>query len=81
MLTNTKGMQVAITNYGGRVVSLWAPDRNGEMGDVVLGFDDLNGYLGKSPYFGALRASLLGRVAGTLAALCGSQSEDPGPAD
>ena len=53
-LTNTKGMQVAITNYGGRVVSLWAPDRNGKMGDVVLGFDDLNGYLGNNPYFGAL---------------------------
>jgi len=53
-LTNTKGVQVAITNYGGRVVSLWAPDSNGKMGDVVLGFDDLNGYLGKNPYFGAL---------------------------
>jgi aldose 1-epimerase len=65
-LTNTKGMQVAITNYGGRVVSLWAPDRNGKMGDVVLGFDDLNGYLGKNPYFGAL---------------CSGQSEEPGPAD
>ena len=66
MLTNTKGMQVAITNYGGRVVSLWAPDRNGKMGDVVLGFDDLNGYPGKNPYFGTL---------------CGGQSEEPGPAD
>jgi aldose 1-epimerase len=53
-LTNRKGMQVAITNYGGRVVKLLVPDRHGKMADVVLGFDDLAGYLGDNPYFGAL---------------------------
>ncbi len=53
-LTNRSGMQVSITNYGGRIVSLLVPDRNGKMGDVVLGFDDLAGYLGPNPYFGAL---------------------------
>src|SRR5512146_1134091 len=35
-LTNENGMQVAITNYGGRIVSILAPDRNGKMADVVL---------------------------------------------
>jgi len=53
-LTNNHGMRVAITNYGGIVVSIVVPDRNGKLGDVVLGFDNLEGYLTKEPYFGAL---------------------------
>ena len=44
-LTNRHGMTVGITNYGGRIVSLKAPDRNGRMQDVVLGFDNLDDYL------------------------------------
>src|SRR5689334_17150897 len=50
-LTNSKGMKVTITNYGGRVVLLVVPDRHGNMGDVVLGFDTLDGYLGNNPFF------------------------------
>jgi aldose 1-epimerase len=53
-LTNSSGMQVAITNYGGIVVSLKTPDRRGKLADVVLGFDTLAGYFDKSPYFGAI---------------------------
>jgi len=53
-LANNQGMRVAITNYGGIVVSIVVPDRNGKPGDVVLGFDNLEGYLAKEPYFGAL---------------------------
>ncbi len=53
-LTNSQGMRVAITNYGGIVVSIVVPDRSGKAGDVVLGFDNLEGYLAKEPYFGAL---------------------------
>jgi aldose 1-epimerase len=53
-LHNKNGMEVKITNYGGIVVSLLAPDRNGKMADVVLGFDSLSQYLKDSPYFGAL---------------------------
>lgn len=53
-LTNANGMKARITNYGGIVVSLEAPDRSGKMGDVVLGFDSLDPYLVKHPYFGAL---------------------------
>jgi aldose 1-epimerase len=52
-LTNAKGMQVAITPWGATVVSIKVPDRNGVLGDVVLGFDSLAGYQGKDPYFGA----------------------------
>ena len=53
-LTNTTGMKVAITNYGGIIVSLCVPDRDGKLGDVVLGYDTLDGYLAKTPYFGAI---------------------------
>lgn len=53
-LKNANGVEVRITNYGGIVVSLMVPDKNGTMGDIVLGFDDLQGYLGDDPYFGAI---------------------------
>jgi len=44
-LTNSKGIEVAITNYGGTIVSLKVPDRTGKMGDVVLGFGSVKSYL------------------------------------
>lgn len=54
-LTNKNGLEARITNYGGIVVSLQAPDRNGAMADVILGFDTFHDYLtSPSPYFGAL---------------------------
>ena len=43
-LKNDSGMQVSITNYGGRIVSLLVPDRDGNLKDVVLGFDNLEDY-------------------------------------
>ncbi len=42
---SSDGMEAAITNYGGRIVALQVPDRNGEMRDVVLGFDSIQAYL------------------------------------
>ncbi|HEV2351411.1 MAG TPA: aldose epimerase family protein [Terriglobia bacterium] len=62
-LTNVNGMQVGITNYGGRVVSILVPDRHGKMADVVIGFDHLDGYLGTNPYFGALIGRYGNRIA------------------
>lgn len=53
-LTNSKGMIAEITNYGGIIVSLHVPDRSGKPEDITLGFDSLEGYLGKHPYFGAI---------------------------
>ena len=53
-LKNAKGVEADISTYGGVVVSLKVPDRSGALGDVVLGFDDFNGYLKPPPYFGAL---------------------------
>jgi aldose 1-epimerase len=53
-LTNANGLEASITNYGGIVVSLKTPDRTGKMGDVVLGFDSVDPYLGTHPNFGTL---------------------------
>src|SRR5580698_9368044 len=53
-LRNTNGVEARIMTYGGVVVSFKVPDRNGNLGDVVLGFDSIDGYLTNSPYFGAL---------------------------
>jgi aldose 1-epimerase len=61
-LTNRHGMQAAITNYGGILVSLFAPDRAGHMDDVVLGFDSLDGYLKPEPYFGAIIGRYANRI-------------------
>ena len=63
-LRNKQGMTAAITNFGGRIVSLWVPDKNGEMRDVVLGFDKLEDYLPENNFsdFGAV----IGRYANRL---------------
>jgi aldose 1-epimerase len=54
-LTNAHGVEARIMTYGGIVVSLKVPDRKGNLGDIVLGYDGLEGYLqNNSPYFGAL---------------------------
>src|ERR1039458_8037736 len=53
-LRNSKGMEARIMAYGGIVQSLKVPDKNGKLGDVVLGYDNLDGYLKSSPFFGAL---------------------------
>jgi len=62
-LTNSNGLEATITNYGGIVVSLKVPDKNGKIEDVVLGYDTLNDYLGSTPYFGALVGRYGNRIA------------------
>lgn len=65
ILKNDNGMQVAITNYGGRIVSWLAPDKDGEYGDVVLGFDSIDGYLNANEvYYGALIGRYGNRIQG-----------------
>ena len=54
ILTNKNGMEASIITYGGAVVTLRVPDRNGKLDDVVLGFDNLDGYLKHTDHFGAL---------------------------
>ncbi|HUK31436.1 MAG TPA: aldose epimerase family protein, partial [Candidatus Acidoferrum sp.] len=62
-LTNKNGVEVAITNFGGIVVSLKTPDREGKMADIVLGYDSLDGYLTNPSYFGALIGRYANRIA------------------
>lgn len=63
-LTNATGMVVEITNYGGIIVSILAPDRNGTFENMVLGFDNLNQYLKEnSPFMGALIGRYANRIA------------------
>lgn len=62
-LTNTNGMQVKITNYGGTITSILVPDKQGDISDVVLGFDNLDSYIKDSPFFGCI----IGRYGNRLA--------------
>ena len=63
VLTNSGGMVAKVMTYGATLTTLCAPDRSGRLGDVVLGFDSLGGYLGKEPFFGAI----VGRVGNRIA--------------
>jgi aldose 1-epimerase len=63
-LVNDAGMEARITPYGGTVVSLTAPDPDGNMEDVVLGFDTLDEYVDHSPFFGCLVGRYANRIAG-----------------
>ncbi|MDP2933749.1 MAG: aldose epimerase family protein [bacterium] len=62
-LRNPNGMVVEITNYGGIVTSIKVPDRQGNLADVVLGFDSPAQYLTNSPYFGAIVGRYGNRIA------------------
>jgi len=62
-LTNSKGVQIKITNFGGNVVSILVPDKDGNLEDVVFGFDSLKGYEENPSYFG----SIIGRYANRIA--------------
>ena len=63
-LLQNKETKVYITNYGGRIVSLLTPDKNGDMGDVVLGFNSIDNYLKAN---GKYHGSLIGRVGNRIA--------------
>lgn len=63
-LTNKSGIEMTVTNFGAKVVSLMVPDKNGEMADIVLGFDNIDAYLNaKEPYFGAAIGRYGNRIA------------------
>jgi len=62
-LTNKNGMSAKILTYGATLTELQVPDRYGKFDDVVLGFDDFEGYLTNEPYFGVI----VGRVANRIA--------------
>ena len=53
VLRNQNNMEVCVTNFGGRIVSVMVPDKEGVMRDVVLGFDSIQDYISKPSDFGA----------------------------
>jgi aldose 1-epimerase len=60
---NARGLEVRAIPYGAIIVSIRVPDRRGDLADVVLGFDDLQGYLERSRYFGAVVGRYGNRIA------------------
>lgn len=62
-LTNSKGNQVKITNYGGIMTSWTSPDKSGKVSSILVGFDSLSSYLQQPPYFGALIGRYGNRIA------------------
>ncbi len=62
-LKNSNGVTVTITNYGGKVVSLFVPDNNGELADIVLGYDNIKETVNGNPYFGAIIGRYANRIA------------------
>ncbi|MBT4756915.1 MAG: galactose mutarotase [Opitutae bacterium] len=63
-LTNKNGLSAKVTNYGGILVALNVPDRDGKFADVVLGKDTLDGYISGHPHFGATTGRVAGRISG-----------------
>lgn len=61
-ITNSNGMVMKVTNYGGIITSVLTPDKNGKLEDVVLGFDNLNQYVQKNPCFGAIVGRFANRI-------------------
>ena len=62
-LENSNGLVVQITNYGGKIVSIIAPDRNGNFDDIVTGYDNIEGYLDGENSFGAIIGRYGNRIA------------------
>lgn len=63
-LTNAHGLKARVTSWGAGLVEMHVPDRHGALADVTLGFDDLDGYLGRHPHFGVTTGRFANRIAG-----------------
>jgi aldose 1-epimerase len=72
-MTNAKNMNVSVTNYGGAIVSLKVPGKDGGQRDVVMGFDNLGQYTGKHPFFGVVAGRVANRIGGGRFTLDGKE--------
>ncbi len=72
-LTNAHGLRAKVIEYGAILVSLEVPDRNGDLADVVLGFDDLDSYIRRNPLFGAVVGRYANRIEGARFMLDGTE--------
>ena len=62
-LRNAKGAVAKVITYGATLTELWMPDKSGKNADIVLGFNQLEGYVGDHPYFGATVGRYANRIA------------------
>ncbi len=74
-LKNSKGMTVKLTNYSGAIVNIFVPDKDGNIDDVVLGYDDLDGYIKGTSSQGALVGRYANRIANGKFTLNGEEIE------
>ena len=77
VLKNTNGMEVTVTNYGGRIVSVMVPDKTGTLQDVVLGFDSIQGYTSVSNNLGATIGRYGNRIANGKIKVAGVEYQLP----
>lgn len=61
-IKNINNISAQISNYGAKILSICVPDRYGNFDDIVLGFDNLNDYMEKEPYFGAVCGRFANRI-------------------
>lgn len=59
---NENGIELKVMTYGATIISLKVPDKNGQLGDIVLGYDNLKDYVNNSPYFGATVGRYANRI-------------------
>ncbi|XP_033735355.1 aldose 1-epimerase-like [Pecten maximus] len=74
---NKNNVTIRVLDYGCIITEILVPDRNGEVKDVSLGFDDMEGYLTRSPYFGAVCGRVANRIAGGKFSLDGQEFQLP----
>src|SRR5512138_1400324 len=72
-LSNGRGLVVSALTYGGIITSITVPDRVGKLGSVVLGFDNLQAYVERNPYFGAIAGRYANRIANARFPLDGTE--------
>lgn len=72
-LVNKNGLRLIATNLGGKIMSLFVPDKNGAMGDIVLGYELPEHYVNGNPYFGALIGRFANRIANGKFLLSGKE--------
>ncbi|WP_150618596.1 aldose epimerase family protein, partial [Pseudomonas fluorescens] len=77
ILRNSHGMQATVITYGGVLQSLAVPDKHGKVEDVVLGFDDVQGYQSGTAFFGATIGRFGNRLAGGAFELDGKRYQVP----
>ncbi len=63
-ISNNNGVRMVVSNFGAALVSLWVPDKNGKVDDIVLGYDDIQKYLNDEYYMGTVVGRYANRIAG-----------------